>query len=223
MMEPDCARGIAQHVRDHYTVRRTTLKTRIASAVALAAALALGATGCSLIASQGTLKPYAPSDGVDVTVEGVDIRNIMLVADESGENFNIVFGAVNRTGAPQSVVINFVGEGGRSASAEVELPEGSTRFGNPDGPEAPVLVALPGVAVGSTVEAYFQAGGAPEVQHLVPVLDGTLAEYQDYVLPADFQAEDDEKTTPLEDQDTAAAESKTGDDTQDSPSEEAAE
>ena len=56
--------------------RTHTLKIRrIASSVALAAALALGATGCGLIAPQGTTEQYAPSDGIDVSLEGVEIRN----------------------------------------------------------------------------------------------------------------------------------------------------
>ncbi|QZY53008.1 DNA modification methylase [Leucobacter tenebrionis] len=170
------------------------MKIRIASSVALAAALALGATGCSLIAPQGTLEPYAPSDGRDVSTEHVDVRNIMLVADETGENFNVVFSAVNRSGSDQQLTINFVGEGSASASAEFDVPEGNTRFGNPEGEQTPVLVALPGVEVGSTVTAYFQVAGTPEVEYEIPVLDGTLAEYRDYVLPADFSDSKADKT-----------------------------
>lgn len=162
------------------------MKIRIASSIAIAAALALGATGCSLIAPQGTLKPYAPSDGVDVNVEGVDVRNIMLIADESGENFNVVFGAVNLTGAEQDLAVTFMNEGSQQARAEFTVPTGNTLFGNPEGDEAPVLVTIPGLIPGQTIDAYFQQAGSAEVEHKIPVLDGTLAEYRDYVLPADF-------------------------------------
>lgn len=196
------------------TARRTTLKIRIASSIALAAALALGATGCSLIAPQGTTVPYAPSDGVDVNVEGIDVRNIMLVADETGENFNVVFTAVNRTGAAQDVAMNFVAADGERASAKFAVPVGTTAFGNPDGEVAPVLVSVPGLAAGATIATYFQLAGAPEVEHNVPVLDGTLVEYRDYVLPAGFsQAKD---AVPSEEkvvaEDDAASQSKVGDD-----------
>lgn len=191
------------------------MKIRIASSLALAAALALGVTGCSLIAPQGTLEPYAPSDGIDVSVEGVHVRNILLIADESGENFNVVFSAVNRTGAPQDLSISFVGEGSQQARAEFTVPEGSTRFGNPDGDEAPVLVSIPDLKPGATVTAYFQAPGASEVERAVPVLDGTLAEYRAYVLPAGF-SEGDGSTAEenLTEADEAAAQSKIGDDTE---------
>lgn len=190
------------------------MKIRIASSIALAAALALGATGCSLIAPQGTLVPYAPSDGRDVNVEGIDVRNILLVADETGENFNVVFTAVNRTGAEQDVALSFVAADGSRASADFAVPTGTTKFGNPDGEVAPVLVSIPELAAGATVDTYFQLAGAPEVQYDVPVLDGTLAEYRNFVLPADFsQAKDasaaKEKVVAEDDE---ASQSKVGDD-----------
>lgn len=196
------------------TARRTTLKIRIASSIALAAALALGATGCSLIAPQGTTVPYAPSDGVDVNIEGIDVRNIMLIEDETGENFNVVFTAVNRTGAAQDVAMSFVAADGSRASAEFSVPAGTTAFGNPEGEIAPVLVSVPGLAAGATVSTYFQLAGAPEVQYDVPVLDGTLVEYREYVLPAGFSQ--DEDASPAKEklfaEDEAAAQSKVGDD-----------
>lgn len=192
------------------------MKIRIASSIALAAALALGATGCSLIAPQGTLEPYAPSDGRDISTQNVDVRNIMLIADETGENFNVVFSAVNRSGSEQQLTINFVTEGSASASAEFDIPTGNTRFGNPDDEQAPVLVSLPGVSAGATVTAYFQAAGTPEVEYQIPVLDGTLAEYRDYVLPADFSAADerDEQATAEQQE---AAQSHVGENDEDQP------
>ncbi len=182
------------------------MKIRIASSIAIAAALALGATGCSLIAPQGTLKPYAPSDGVDVNVEGVDVRNIMLIADETGENFNVVFGAVNLTGAEQELAVTFMNEGTQQARAEFTVPTGNTLFGNPEGDEAPVVVTIPGLQPGATIDAYFQQPGAAEVEHKVPVLDGTLAEYRAYVLPANFveEATADAKDSATATKDAAA-------------------
>lgn len=190
------------------------MKIRIASSIAIAAALALGATGCSLIAPQGTLKPYAPSDGVDVNVSGIDVRNIMLIADESGENFNVVFGSVNLTEAEQELAISFTSEGTQKARAEFTIPTGNTLFGNPAGEEAPVLVTIPGAVPGATVDAYFQKAGAEEVKYEIPVLDGTLAEYRDYVLPADFSQSADATTAEkeLEAADEAAADTKINDD-----------
>ncbi|MBK0422373.1 DNA modification methylase [Leucobacter sp. CSA2] len=191
------------------------MKIRIAATVAIAAAIGLGATGCGLVAPQSTLEVYAPSDGVDVSMTGVDLRNVMLIADESGENFNVVFGAVNRTGKPAKLTINFAGEGSDTASADFTLPTGNTLFGNPEGEEAPVLVNLPGLKVGSTIKAYFQVPGADEKNHNVTVLDGTLKEYQDYVLPIDFtKADEKPSAVKQETADEKASESTINDDQQ---------
>ncbi|MBL3698946.1 DNA modification methylase [Leucobacter luti] len=189
------------------------MKIRIASSIAIAAALALGATGCSLIAPQGTLEHYAPSDGIDVTIANLDVRNMMLVADESGENFNVVFGAVNLTGAEQDLAISFTSEGAQKARAEFTIPTGNTLFGNPAGEETPVLVTIPGAKPGATVDAYFQKTGEEEVRHSIPVLDGTLPEYRDYVLPTGFSEADVKSSEKkLEAEDEAASQSTTNDD-----------
>ncbi|MFD5601053.1 DNA modification methylase [Leucobacter sp. NPDC058333] len=203
------------------------MKIRIASTVAVAAAIALGATGCSLIAPQATLIPYAPSDGVNVNVGDIDVRNIMLVADESGENFNVVFGAANRSGGPQDLTITFTGTESQEASADFTLPTGNTLFGYPEGDEKPVLVSLDGLAVGSTIEAYFQLPGASEVSYKVPVLDGTLKEYERYVLPANFSSSSSKGDSTLGDKiteaDETADQSKIGDDVTKAEEEAAAE
>lgn len=192
------------------------MKTRIASTVALAAAIALGATGCGLIAPQSTLEAYAPSDGVDVNLTGLDLRNVMLIADESGDNFNVVFGAVNHGADDVDLTIKFVGEGSKNASAEFTVPSGSSLFGSPDGDQVPVLVSLPGLKPGATIDAYFQTSGSDEKQTAVTVLDGTLAEYRDYVLPSGFSQEEDETASELEQgaADENASQSKTADDTE---------
>ena len=191
------------------------MKIRIASSIAIAAAIALGATGCSLIAPVGTTVPYAPSDGIDVNVEGVSVRNLMLIADESGENFNVVFSSVNLTGEEKELVITFAGEGTQQARAEFAIPTGNTRFGNPNGVETPVLVSIPNLKPGATVDAYLQTPGSSEEQRFVPVLTGEHDEYQEYVLPAGFGEGDDTDAADerLAEEDAAAADTKINDDT----------
>lgn len=158
------------------------MKTRrIASSLALAAAIALGATGCGLVAPQATLEPYAPSDGIDVNLDNVDVRNLLLIADESGENFNVVFNGVNNGSEPVVLSMAFV-EGSTEARADFLLMPGRTAFGDPEGEIAPTLVSIPGVDVGATVEAFIEVAGGGDETRQVPVLDGTLAEYRDYVL-----------------------------------------
>lgn len=127
------------------------------------------------------MEPYAPSDGIDVTIEDIAVRNLLLIADASGENFNVVFTGVNNTADVNLVRMTFVADNAE-ASADFVLEAGITSFGNPDGDVPPQLVSLPGVKVGSTVQAYFETQSGGEAKYEVPVLDGTLAEYKNYVI-----------------------------------------
>lgn len=189
------------------------MKIRIASSIALAAGLLLGASGCGLMAPQATTEAYAPSDGIDVNVGEIDLRNVLLIADETGENFNVVFSSVNDSGSVADLSMTFEGEGGKVASADFAVPTGVGKFGNPEGEIAPVLVTIDGLKAGATVSTYFQLPGAAEVQYDVPVLDGELKEYANYVLPANYSADaksdvkqsDAEKAAELVDADEALA------------------
>jgi len=159
------------------------VKTRIASSIALAAAILVGASGCALFAPQGTTEQYAPSDGIDLAVADVSIRNIMLVQAEDGENFNVVFTAVNAGATAKTLTIDFVSsDGAAEASAEFQIEPGSQFFGDPEGHVPPVLVSIPNLAAGQVVTAYLQIPGSSDVERQIPVLDGTLAEYRPFVL-----------------------------------------
>lgn len=160
------------------------MKTRIASSLALAAVIAFGATGCGLFAPQATTDPYAPSDGIEATFSGLDVRNLLLVQAEDGEHFNVVFTAVNTTLDSVELRISFVNrDGSAEAAADFLVEPGTQPFGDPDGKNEPVIVAIPGLAAGDTVTAYLQVSGSEDLERQVPVLDGTLPEYQAYVLP----------------------------------------
>lgn len=179
------------------------MKTRrIASSIALAAAVALGATSCGLLVPQNTTQTYAPSDGIDVNVGGLMVRNLMLIADESGENFNVVFTGVNEAENSGLLRITFVSaDGATEASADFLLEQGLTVFGDPNGEVAPVLVTIPGAKAGGTVTAYFEgSGGNEEISLQVPVLDGSLFEYSEYVLsPAQLVDDEDVKLGAADD------------------------
>lgn len=189
------------------------MKTRIASSIALAAAILLGASGCALFAPQGTLDQYAPSDGIDLTVDDVHLRNVMLVAASDGQNFNVVFTGVNNGDSTAPLTISFVSEDGSAeASADFSVEPGSTLFGDPEGEVPPTLVSIPNLAAGATVTAYFQVPGSTDVERQVPVLDGTLAEYQQFVLSAPVEVmpvDDSVMTDEAETTDPEAAEDET--------------
>jgi hypothetical protein len=158
------------------------LKTRIVSSVALAAAIALGATGCSLYAEQGTAYIYAPSDGIDVNAGSVEVRNIMFIVAEEPTVVNTVFTAVNPTEEPQKLTLTVVTGDDSQAIVDLVVMPGTTVYGNPKGDIGLALLQDSGARAGGLAQVYFQSGDSGEVMREVPVLDGTLQEYQDYVL-----------------------------------------
>ena len=183
------------------------MKTRIASSIALAAAILLGASGCGLFAPQSTTDQYEPSDGIDVNIADISVRNLMLIAAEDGEHFNVVFSAVNPGDSAVQLKIDFVDEeGSAKASANFAIEPGSQLFGDPDGDIEPVLVPLTNVVAGQTVTFYFQIPGSTDVKRQVPVLDGTLVEYQPFVLSTPMLVVPDEAAEegePLADEENA--------------------
>ncbi|MGO3147243.1 MAG: DNA modification methylase [Leucobacter sp.] len=200
------------------------MKNRIAASIALAAGLALGASGCSLIATNGTEVQYAPSDGIEITANGVALRNVLLVVDDSGENLNLVFTGVNSTESPARVSVNLSADAG-DALVEFELPVGTTSFGDLEQDQDVLVATIPDVAAGTTIESYFTINGEGDMHEFVPVLDGTLAEYQPYVLDPQVFAEAEESATEGSASEDSAAEGAASEDpaTEEAATEEGAE
>ncbi len=157
------------------------MKNRIAASLVLATALALGASGCSLIAHNGTTVHYSPSDGVEVTGNGVALRNMILVAAKDGENFNVVFTAVNTGEGDASVVIDLEADG-KTATVKTSGPQGSTAYGDLNQDQKVLVASLPGLKAGASAKAYVTIDGQGGYEEYIPVLDGTLLEYTQYVL-----------------------------------------
>lgn len=104
--------------------------TRIFSAAALSAGLLLGLTGCGLVAPQATTEDYAPSDGVQFTLDGVAVRNLLLIETAEEETFNVVMSTANTSGEEKMLQIHFTTDSGQVAT-EFSVPTGLTGFGNP--------------------------------------------------------------------------------------------
>lgn len=160
------------------------MKTRIVSSIALAATIALGATGCSLIAVQGTAVPYAPSDGIDVNADAVEVRNLMLIISEDAGALNTVFTAVNSSSTPQKLSMTIVTSTNAQTVHTFVIEPGTSKFGDPSSELDLAISEDPAARAGALATVYFQSGTSSEVRREVPILDGTLAEYQNYVLTA---------------------------------------
>lgn len=150
------------------------LKTRIAPAIALALGVALGTTGCGMLVPQATTFKYAPSDGIDVDLPGVGVRNL-LVLKEDGDA-NVVFTGVNSGSEQVRVSMKFVQDGAQIAQRNFNLEPGLTTFGV----DVPETVKLDDVQTGSMVTTFIETGGQ-ELEREVPVLGGDLEEYRELV------------------------------------------
>ncbi|QLD10941.1 DNA modification methylase [Microbacterium oleivorans] len=152
------------------------MKLRIVASIALGAALTLGATGCSMIAPQATTIDYSASDGVNIPPSGpLDIRNAMVIADESGTAGNFLAAIVNDTDEPQTLVFGFGDD-----TTTLRVPARERISLGVDG-EEPILLEDIDTLPGATLPMSFQSGDGEGVRTEVPVLDGMLPYYTEFV------------------------------------------
>lgn len=142
-----------------------------------AALVVLGLTGCSLNPEVESLRPYAPSDGVQVDVESLKSRNLMFIRSESGEAV-LIGSFVNSTMEEVMGSIETTDAEGNTLKFEFSVePGGKFDLGYNGNPGLELSVSeIPGA-----MRNVFVAAGGDPVGLLVPVLDGTLEEYRPFV------------------------------------------
>lgn len=152
------------------------MRRRLFAPLALAFSVALGATGCTLSAEIATMKEYDPSDGVGTEVGELALRNIMLITNDDGEA-NLVMTIVNTGGADASLNVQY-SDGGSEINKTIDVPGSPALLRVGDDPSAAVLFSGSDVIPGGLAPLYFQYANNPGELVLVPVLDGTLPEYE---------------------------------------------
>ncbi|HET8895705.1 MAG TPA: hypothetical protein VFN04_00425 [Protaetiibacter sp.] len=149
------------------------MRARAVAAIALSGALALSLSGCTMWMHVETARPYHPSDGVNVTVGDLQLRNV-LVLTEDGELGNLIGTAVNLTGSDIDFTVQWKADG---QYQEVELTadaNGRTSFGIDD----QVTLEPLGESAGGLLEAVVHLTDDQKGVR-IPVLDATLVEYED--------------------------------------------
>ena len=150
------------------TIRRTAI-----AATTLGVALVLG--GCSATNPITTQYSYAPSDGVLVQVgDGVSVDNLMVLTEGEGQPGHVLGAVVNRSTQDVRVSLQ-VGDGG--ASIPVRVPAG----GEVNFAHEKVTTPSVGVAPGGTLPATVSADDTGSVSVEIPVLDGTIPPYDEYL------------------------------------------
>ena len=151
------------------------MKSRLAASIALAAALLLATTGCTFSAPIATEKVYDPSDGVGTQVGELLVRNALLIGDDP-DTLNLVMTIVNQGTTDRRLEVQWSAGGERITESAFVTANGRTAFGGVDQPQ--VLVTGSTNIIGGLVPIFFSYGSAPGVELLVPVLDGSLPEYE---------------------------------------------
>ncbi|WP_127126544.1 hypothetical protein [Georgenia sp. SYP-B2076] len=150
---------------------RTTRRSLIAAA-ALGASLVLA--GCSVANPITTQGAYAASDGVRAELGGVTVENLLILTEGEGETGHVLGSIVNHTTEPVQVTLTLGENGG---SIPFRLPaEGTVNLTD----EGTALESVD-VPAGAVLPGSISTSGAGSVSVPVPVLDGTIPPYDEYL------------------------------------------
>ncbi|BDI23741.1 DNA modification methylase [Herbiconiux sp. L3-i23] len=162
------------------------MKIRAAASILLAASLAAGLSGCNFFSPQATLKKYDPSDGVGANLGDVDVRNVLLVT-EDGSRATLVMSVVNTGTDAKSLEVEYVSEAADAiagrVSFDVEVPGQSIITTSATENDEQIVLEDIDAPAGSLFSVFLQSGTSEGTELRVPVLDGSLAEY-DGLLPS---------------------------------------
>lgn len=151
------------------------VKKIIALTTVALASIAL--SGCSLSRDVASLDMYAPSDGVQVDLETLKVRNAMFIAGSSG-NVILIGSFVNSGIENVTATIQTTDGNGEEVRLSFEVAAGQKfdlGYNGQDG------IVMPLNVVTGSMHPIYVSGNSDPVQMLVPVMDGTLAEYRPFV------------------------------------------
>ena len=152
------------------------MPTRFATTFAASAVTALALGGCTFTAEIANLQPYDPSDGVSVSWDEVTVQNAMLITGD-GEEANLVVTIVNSSGEDVDLQVQYGPDGNRTTEV-IDVPAQPQRTQVGSDPDNQLLFTDEDIIAGSLFPVYFQYGMEQGEVIEVPVLDGTLPEYE---------------------------------------------
>lgn len=147
------------------------------TALALVALATVALSGCSLSRNVASLEMYTPSDGVQLDIEQLKARNLMLIKGASG-NAVLIGSFVNSGTESITATLQTEDANGEVVRVAFEVAPGKKFDLGYNGTEG-VVMPLKGIAGG--IHPVFLAGSSDPIEMNVPILDGTLAEYRPFV------------------------------------------
>ncbi len=145
--------------------------------VSLALATAVALSGCSFSGEVTSLLPYAPSDGNQTDIEFVKARNFMVISADGSKG--VIIGSLVNDGQNAAIAeVQFLQPNGERVSRSFEIASGRKVDVGYNGSEPlPVMID---VIPGSLVTVFFIVDGVTSSLE-IPVLDGSLAEYRQFI------------------------------------------
>ena len=128
-----------------------------------------------MAASITTSNVYDPSDGIGIELGEVSTENFILISNGAGEPGVLLGTLYNEGSEPARVTVSIGGD----STEIVVAPHTLVALGLGDGERA-FLTTSP-VAPGGIADVSIQLEGEAPVSKPLPVLDGTLPEYQPVV------------------------------------------
>ncbi|WP_146111962.1 hypothetical protein [Arthrobacter sp. MYb227] len=167
----------------------TAQKNRARRAVAAAAlaVLALGVTSCGAINEQATTFQYAASDGIVLNVADLEVRNLMFVTKSATDEARVLGSVVNNTASAQTLELKL-------ATGSVTIPVAAKSVVKLEDAANKTVLSSTGVIPGEQAKTTLSVSTSSD-QALVPVIDGTLKEYRQYV-PGGFDPSEMAHLTP---------------------------
>lgn len=154
--------------------------TKRAHRLSLIAAIGIGAmafTGCSAINEHSTTRIYSASDGVRLDLGQLELRNVLIISEVADGPGRVTGTFYNQSASEITLTVS----GAAGSQTEIVVKPGTPTVLNAVGDEhiLSTVAGAPGTV--ETVELR-TSGATTETASLeVPVLDGTLKEYQNLV------------------------------------------
>lgn len=134
-------------------------------------------TGCSFSREIASLDMYSPSDGTMLDVDTLKARNVMIIKG-SGNKAMLIGSFVNSGMEPVMASIQTKDASGEDIRVAFEVKASGKFDIGYNGTEGVVfnLDEKPG-----SLHSIFVSNGSDPIEMLVPVMDGSLAEYRPFV------------------------------------------
>ncbi len=153
------------------------MKFKKYTALAAVALATVALSGCSLSHDVASLDMYAPSDGVQLDIEQLKARNVMLIKGTSG-NAVLIGSFVNSGTESITATLQTEDANGEVVRVAFEVGPGKKFDLGYNGTEG---VVLPISGIPGSIHPVFLAGSSDPIEMNVPILDGTLEEYRPFV------------------------------------------